>query len=40
MKIDTTFSALPSLTADYLARHDVQVDNLVNKAWQRIGFKA
>lgn len=38
MNIDTSSSVLPSLTADYLARHDVQVDNLFNNAWQRIGF--
>ena len=38
MNSDTSSSVLPSLTAEYLSRHDVQVDNLFSKAWQRIGF--
>ncbi|WP_257720339.1 hypothetical protein [Alteromonas naphthalenivorans] len=38
MNSDTSSSVLPSLTAEYLSRHDVQVDNLFSKAWQRIGL--
>ena len=38
MNSDISSSVLPSLTAEYLSRHDVQVDNRFNKAWQRIGF--
>ena len=40
MNSDTSSPVLPSLTAEYLSRHDVQVDNLFSKAWQRIGFKS
>ncbi|WP_084546017.1 hypothetical protein [Marinomonas profundimaris] len=38
MNSDTTSSVLPSLTAEYLSRHDVQADTLFSKAWQRNGF--
>ncbi|MBE0505660.1 MAG: hypothetical protein IBX50_02940 [Marinospirillum sp.] len=38
MNTDTTSSVLPSLTAEHLSRHDVQVNNLFSKGWQRIGF--